>query len=107
MSNQQHHNLDPEMRDEYDFSGKTGVCGKYAARFRKGYSIVIHHADGTTTTERHMPAAMITLDPDVQAYFPDAVSVNQALRAIISILPAVRTPASTAETIISGDAHTP
>lgn len=88
MNNQQPNNSEPPMRDEYDFTDKTGVRGKYAARLRYGYTVVIHHADGTTTTERHVPAAMIVLDPDVQAYFPDADAVNQALRAIISILPA-------------------
>ena len=70
MNNQYHDNSEPPMRDEYDFTGKVGIRGKYAAQLRNGYPVVIHHADGTTTSERHLPATMIALDPDVQAFFP-------------------------------------
>lgn len=51
-----------EMRDEYDFSN--AVRGKYAKRFPQD-------------------AVMVTLDPDVAAAFPDAESVNEALRVLI------------------------
>ena len=54
-----------EMLPEYDFSG--GVRGKYASRF----------AEGTI---------MVVLDPDVAKVFPDANSVNKALRAISQII---------------------
>ena len=90
MNNQPHDEPEPEMSDEYDFTGKIGVRGNYAARLRNGYTIVVHRADGTTTTERHMPASMIVLNPDVQAYFPDANAVNQALRAMIVLDPDVQ-----------------
>jgi hypothetical protein len=50
------------MRPEYDFSG--GVRGKYARRFPKD-------------------VVMVTLAPDVAEAFPDAASVNEALRALI------------------------
>ena len=50
------------MRDEYDFS--RAVRGKYAGRFS---------AD----------TVMVTLDPDVAAVFPDAESVNRALRILL------------------------
>jgi hypothetical protein len=52
------------MRDEYDFSG--GVRGKYATRFADGSNVVV-------------------LDPDVAEVFPDAKSVNEALRALAKI----------------------
>jgi hypothetical protein len=51
-----------DMRDEYDFSH--AVRGKYSHRFS---------AD----------TVMVTLDPDVAAAFPDADSVNQALRVLL------------------------
>jgi len=54
-----------EMLPEYDFSG--GVRGKYASRF----------AEGTI---------MVVLDPDVAEVFPDANSVNKALRALGNII---------------------
>jgi hypothetical protein len=51
-----------EMRDEYDFTN--GVRGKYVKRFPKD-------------------VVMVTLEPDVAAAFPDASSVNEALRVLI------------------------
>jgi hypothetical protein len=51
-----------DMRKEYDFSH--AVRGKYTARFPQD-------------------AVMVTLDPDVAAAFPDADSVNDALRVLL------------------------
>jgi hypothetical protein len=53
---------DYEMEAEYDFSN--GVRNPYAARYREG------------TTQ-------VVLDADVSAAFPDAESVNEALRLLI------------------------
>lgn len=53
-----------ELRPQYDFSG--GVRGKYVARYRAGTNVIV-------------------LDPDVAARFPDAVSVNRALRAVAEL----------------------
>jgi len=53
------------MLPEYDFSG--GVRGKYAGRFAKD-------------------AIMVVLDPDVAEVFPDAESVNEALRSLSQII---------------------
>ena len=49
---------------EYDFS--KGERGKYAKRYAERTSVV-------------------ALDPDVAVYFPDAESVNDALRALVKI----------------------
>lgn len=54
-----------DMKDEYDFS--SGVRGKYAARFAEGSNVVV-------------------LDPDVAEVFPNAESVNRALRALADII---------------------
>jgi hypothetical protein len=56
---------DPEMLDEYDFSG--GVRGKYAARYAEGTNIVV-------------------LSADVAQVFTDSESVNEALRALAEII---------------------
>jgi hypothetical protein len=56
---------DDEMRDEYDFNG--GVRGKYAARYAKGTNIVV-------------------LDSDVAEIFPTSQSVNDALRALATVI---------------------
>jgi hypothetical protein len=52
-----------DMRPEYDFSG--AVRGKYYERFRLSSNVVL-------------------LEPDVSEAFPNAESVNQALRALAS-----------------------
>lgn len=53
-----------EMYTEYDFS--VGVRGKYAEQFRSGTNVVL-------------------LEPDVADAFPDAKSVNDALRGLIAV----------------------
>jgi len=50
------------LRSEYDMTG--GVRGKYANRFPKD-------------------VVTVTLAPDVAAAFPDADSVNEALRVLL------------------------
>ena len=55
-----------KLREEYDFSG--GERGKYAKRFAQGSNVVV-------------------LDPDVARLYPDAKSVNRALRAIAKAAP--------------------
>jgi len=50
------------MRPEYDMTG--GVRGKYASRFKDD-------------------AVMVPIAPDVAAAFPDADSVNEALRVLL------------------------
>lgn len=63
-------NSETDMRDEYDFSPeelRKGVRGKYASRFQEGVNLV-------------------AIDPDVADVFPDAEAVNQALRAMASVI---------------------
>ena len=76
---------DDGMLPEYDFAGKKGVRGKYYRGMLKGYSVHIHNEDGSVTVRHYGP--MIRLDGDVAAYFPDAESVNRALRSLITLLP--------------------
>ncbi|NJL39964.1 MAG: hypothetical protein HC840_31880 [Leptolyngbyaceae cyanobacterium RM2_2_4] len=46
---------DDEMLPEYDFSQfGQGVRGKHAEAMRQGYSVTVHHEDGTSTT-RYVP----------------------------------------------------
>ena len=53
---------DPEMLEEYDFSG--GKRGVYAERYAQGTNLV-------------------ALSPDIAAVFPDSESVNNALRTLV------------------------
>jgi hypothetical protein len=56
---------DDEILPEYSLKG--GIRGKYADRYAQGTNLVL-------------------LDPDVAAIFPDAESVNHALRALAAII---------------------
>jgi hypothetical protein len=62
MSSKPKETIEDEMRAEYDF--KNGVRGKYVNRFPSD-------------------VVMVTLAPDVAAAFPDAESVNEALRVLM------------------------
>ena len=71
------------MLSEYNLRGLKGVRGKYYRAMRDGYTITIHKKDGTTVVKEVKPKGTILLEPDVQAHFPDSVSVNSALRSLI------------------------
>ncbi len=77
-------NEEDEMRSEYDFSG--GIRGKYYKAMQAGYSVKICQTDGSIITKEVSPC-VITLEPDVQAYFPDSEIVNATLRALIRLIP--------------------
>jgi hypothetical protein len=55
---------DPDLLPEYDFS--QGDRGRYAKSYAQGTNVVV-------------------LAPDVATAFPDAQSVNEALRALLKI----------------------
>jgi len=61
------HELEDELRSEYDFSKiEGGVRGKYVERYQAGTNLVL-------------------LDPDVAQAFPTSNSVNDALRLLMQI----------------------
>ncbi|HEY9640558.1 MAG TPA: hypothetical protein V6C57_08740 [Coleofasciculaceae cyanobacterium] len=66
-----HGNAEPEddMLPEYDLSqlGK-GVRGKYAQALRQGYSVTVHHADGTSTTQHVPPNDSMSNDKNYNWY---------------------------------------
>ena len=67
---------DPDMLEEYDFSG--GVRGKYAKRYAGGTNVVV-------------------VDPDVAKFFPDHDSVNDALRHLAAVIKSRRKSEEAAE----------
>ncbi len=81
--------IDPDLDDmlpEYDFS--EAVRGKHIRQMRQGYSVTIHHQDGSVTTKEYEPnKSVIVLDPDIQSFFPDSESVNRTLRSLIALIP--------------------
>ncbi len=68
-----------EMLDEYDFTGKKGVRGKYHEAFKKGYTVRVIRENGTADEQY-----FASIEADVHSYFPDSDSVNTALRSLIS-----------------------
>jgi hypothetical protein len=77
------------MRAEYDFTG--GTRGKHYRAMQAGYTITIHHADGTKDFKEIKPMeGAVVLAPDVREYFPDSESVNTALRSLIKLIPRKR-----------------
>jgi hypothetical protein len=81
-------NEDEEMKEEYDFTGKKGVRGKYYKSYREGHSVKINNEDGSTEI-RHftLEDGAVMLDSDVREYFPDSESVNETLRSLIELIP--------------------
>ena len=67
MNNNEVDELEDEMRPEYNLSQLKGrVRGKYVDRYRAGTNLVL-------------------LESDVQAAFPDAEAVNEALRMLMKV----------------------
>jgi hypothetical protein len=59
--------MNDELRSEYDLAQlKEGVRGKYTERYHQGKNLVL-------------------LEPDVAQAFPNAQSVNEALRLLIKL----------------------
>ncbi len=77
---------DDGMLPEYDFRG--GVRGKHFQAYQQGHVVEVHKADGTTETHSFkVEEGAVLLDPEVQKYFPDSESVNNALRKLIELIP--------------------
>lgn len=69
-----------------DFSG--GVRGKHSASCRRGHTVKVCKDDGTVVVHKFIPDSdAVVIDRDVRAFFPDAAAINNALRALIGIIP--------------------
>ncbi|BAZ82966.1 hypothetical protein PN497_24385 [Sphaerospermopsis kisseleviana CS-549] len=67
MKMESNHELEDDLRPEYDFSKmQGGVRGKYVERYKAGTNVVL-------------------LDPDVAQAFPTSEAVNEALRLLMQI----------------------
>lgn len=77
-----------EMKKEYDFTGMSGVRGKYYKAYRKGHTVTVHNQDGTATVQYFTQEdGAVMLEPDVRKYFSTSDAVNKALRMLISVFP--------------------
>ena len=85
-----------DILPSYNLAGKTPTKGKFHGRFENGYTVAIHNGDGTTTIKRFPAENMIALAPDLRERFPDAETVDRALRSYLSILDFVEDSRKTA-----------
>lgn len=76
------------MQKEYDFTGVSGVRGKYHKAYRKGHTVTVHNEDGTAKVQYFTQEdGAVMLEPDVRKYFSTSEAVNKALRMLISVFP--------------------
>jgi hypothetical protein len=75
-----------DMRPEYDFTD--GVRGKHYQAYQQGHTVKIHQVSGNII-EQHftLEEGAVFIEADVRQYFPDAESVNRALRGLIALFP--------------------
>lgn len=74
------------MLPEYDFSG--AVRGKHYRKYCEGHTVSIREEDGSVVEHHYtLEDGAVMLAPDVRRYFPDSDSVNEALRALIKLIP--------------------
>ncbi|MBD2136685.1 hypothetical protein H6F32_03565 [Anabaena sp. FACHB-1237] len=77
--------IDEDMLPEYNFTG--GIRGKHYQDYRRGHTVTIHQEDGTIIVQHYdLKEGTIIIDPDIRDYFPDAESVNHALRTLIKLI---------------------
>ena len=84
---------DPDdMLPEYDFSQMgDGVQGKYYEAYRAGHMVrILKEDDDVEVHYFTLEDGAVVLEPDVQEYFPDSKSVNEALRNLIALIPKKR-----------------
>jgi hypothetical protein len=82
-----------QMPLEYQFRGD-GVRGKYAKAIRRnGYSVTVHHADGTATTRHVSPQEVIEQDRQRELFktfnqstAPDLTQAAQDIKALFDPL---------------------
>jgi len=78
-----------DILPEYDFRG--GVRGKHYQAYRQGHTVKIHQSDGSFTIQHFkLEDGAVMLEPDVQEYFPDSKTVNNALRSLIALIQNVK-----------------
>ena len=87
-------NINTEDIKPIEFS--SGIRGKHAKSYRQGHTVKITREDGSLSVQKFIPdKAAVLLDRDVREYCPDTEAVNNALRALIGILPHHRRRRST------------
>jgi len=78
--------IEPEKIKPVDFTD--GVRGKHSEAYRRGHTIKVRQDNGTISVQKFVPDSdAVVIDRDLRAYFPDAATINNALRVLIGIIP--------------------
>ena len=81
-------NQNDDLLPEYDFTGKSGVRGKYYRDYQQGHTVRVYQEDGSVTVQYFtLEDGAVMLEPEIKQYFPDSESVNKALRSLIELIP--------------------
>ena len=82
---------DDGMLPEYSLKGKKIIRRIYGEEIERSHTVRITGKNGDVTVHHYkMEDGAIMLAPDVRAYFPDADTVNNVLRALIPALQKVK-----------------
>jgi hypothetical protein len=71
-----------EMQDEYDFTDKKGIRGKYHKAYKEGHSVRIFDGEKIISDEY-----FAAIEADVREFFPDSKAINKALRSLMKLTP--------------------
>ena len=77
-----------KMLEEYDFSRKKGVRGKYHKAYQQGHTVRIREDNNSVSVHYFtLEDGAVILEPDIRQYFPTSKSVNETLRSLIALAP--------------------
>jgi uncharacterized protein YfaA (DUF2138 family) len=71
-----------EIQDEYDFTDKKSVRGKYHKAYKEGHSVRVY--DGEKIVSNNYFAA---IEADVREFSPDSKVINKALSSLMKLAP--------------------
>lgn len=78
--------LEDHILAEYDFSN--GIRGKHYAKLQEGFTVTVYSPNKAVFQQNKKEKInYIKIDKDVSKYFHNSDEINNALRAILSVLP--------------------
>ena len=79
-----------DLLSQFDLT--TAVRGKYAKKYREGVSVTVYSPNKKTVdAEQKDGETFVMIEHDIASVFPNADSVNIALRHLIAAMPKNRT----------------
>ena len=95
MKKTKKYNTEDKMLEEYDFSEKKGVRGKYHKAYQQGHTVRIREDNNSVSVHYFtLEDGAVILEPDIRQYFPTSKSVNETLRSLIALAPKKTVPSA-------------